>query len=60
MFIDKETQRLHLRPLNTNDTLFILELLNTNEWKEFIGERNIHNLDAALKYIENILAHSVY
>lgn len=60
MFIDKETQRLHLRPLNTNDTLFILELLNTDEWKEFIGERNIHNHDAALKYIENILAHSVY
>ena len=60
MFIDKETQRLHLRPLNTNDTSFIIELLNTNGWKEFIGERNINNHDDALKYIENILAHSGY
>lgn len=60
MFIDKETQRLHLRPLNTNDTSFIFELLNTAGWKEFIGDRNIHNNDDALKYIEKIRAHSGY
>lgn len=60
MFIDKETERLHLRPLNTNDTSFIIELLNTDGWKEFIGERNIHNHNDALKYIENILKHPGY
>lgn len=46
-----ETQRLFLIPTNKNDAEFILELLNTPKWLEYIGDRNIHSIDDAEKYI---------
>jgi RimJ/RimL family protein N-acetyltransferase len=48
-----ETDRLILRELNTGDAAFILTLLNTPTWLQFIGDRGVKNLDDALKYIEN-------
>lgn len=48
-----ETERLILREQNTDDAAFILELLNTPNWLEFIGDRNVKSIEAAKKYIED-------
>lgn len=48
-----ETERLALRRLNTDDAPFILELVNTPTWLQFIGDRHVHNLDDARNYIIN-------
>ena len=48
-----ETQRLVLRRLNLDDAPFILELVNEPAWLEFIGDKNVHSLDDARKYILN-------
>lgn len=51
-----ETQRLTIAPITTNDHLFMLELLNTEGWIKFIGDRNVHSPEEAVKYIERILS----
>lgn len=51
-----ETKRLLLRELNPGDTAFIIELLNSEGWIRFIGNRNMHTDEDALKYILNITA----
>lgn len=47
-----ETERLLIRPTDVIDAAFILQLLNTPKWGEFIGERNVKTLEDAKKYIE--------
>lgn len=47
-----DTERLHLRPANLEDAAFILDLLNTPKWLQYIGDRNVRTLAAAEKYIE--------
>lgn len=49
------TDRLLIEPLKTSDSHFIFELVNTKEWKKFIGDRNIHSKEEALVYIQKIL-----
>lgn len=49
------TSRLMLDELSINEASFILELLNTEGWKQFIGERNVHDLAAATAYIQKII-----
>lgn len=46
-----KTARLTIRPLNTHDGEFIFRLLNTPGWIEFIGDRQIHDISDAQKYI---------
>ncbi len=48
-----ETARLILRRLNTNDSAFILELVNEPSWIRYIGDRGIRTLDDAVGYIQN-------
>lgn len=48
------TKRLILKKLENKDCLFILELLNTQGWIEFIGNRNVNNKQDAIKYIKKI------
>jgi RimJ/RimL family protein N-acetyltransferase len=45
------TERLALRRLTPEDAPFILELVNTPTWLQFIGDRNVHSLDDARQYI---------
>ena len=47
-----ETERLYLRHLNRDDAAFILQLLNEPSWLEFIGDKNVTNINDAKKYIE--------
>ncbi|MCK6694552.1 MAG: GNAT family N-acetyltransferase [Thermoanaerobaculia bacterium] len=46
-----ETDRLHLRPFTLDDAGFILKLLNTPGWLEFIGDRNVRSIADAEKYL---------
>jgi RimJ/RimL family protein N-acetyltransferase len=48
-----ETERLQLRELTTADAAFIIELLNSPGWLEYIGDRNVHNEEQAIGYLEN-------
>ena len=49
------TKRLLLDPLSINDKDFILELVNTDGWKSFIGNRNINSQSVAAAYIQKII-----
>lgn len=48
-----ETERLILRKFTIEDAPFMLELLNTPMWLQFIGDREIGTLKDAEKYLIN-------
>jgi len=48
-----ETERLALRVQTTDDAAFILELMNTPSWLEFIGDRGVRTIEDAKAYILN-------
>lgn len=48
-----ETKRLTLRQFTYEDAGFIVELVNTPGWLEFIGDRNIHSEEDAINYLQN-------
>lgn len=50
-----ETNRLCLREFNVNDFAFVLQLLNTKGWIDFIGDRGVHTEVDAKEYITNRL-----
>ncbi|SEW52965.1 GNAT family N-acetyltransferase [Chitinophaga arvensicola] len=50
-----ETARLQVRTLAATDDAFILELLNTPSWLQYIGDRQIRTLADAQRYIMNNL-----
>lgn len=47
-----ETERLILTPMALHDAAFVFELVNTKEWIENIGQRNVHSVDEAATYIQ--------
>jgi RimJ/RimL family protein N-acetyltransferase len=47
-----ETERLILRPTQLEDAAFIHRLMNTPKWLQYIGDRNVHDEEAAAKYIQ--------
>lgn len=46
-----ETDRLTLRRYTLNDAEFIFRLVNDPSWLRFIGDKNVHNLDDARRYL---------
>ena len=42
-----ETERLRLREFTLNDAAFIIELLNSPGWLQFIGDRNVKTEEQA-------------
>ncbi|MBK7035630.1 MAG: GNAT family N-acetyltransferase [Bacteroidetes bacterium] len=52
------TERLVLREVNINDADFILDLLNSKGWLQFIGDRNVRSLPDAEKYIADRIVKS--
>jgi len=48
-----ESERLILRILTLEDSDFILELLNTEGWIKYIGERNVKTTRQAIDYLKN-------
>lgn len=53
-----KTNRLLLRTLTLTDAAFIFELVNTEGWRKFIGDRNVNTLDDADKYVQKILSNA--
>lgn len=53
MSIILSTKRLVLRECSVQDTAFIVRLVNTPGWLQFIGDRNIQTKKQALSYLEN-------
>lgn len=49
-----QTDRLVLSGLNVNHTDFMFELLNSAQWIQFIGNRNIQTKEDAAAYINKI------
>lgn len=47
------TTRLLLTPTSTDDAPFLLELMNTAKWIQFIGDRNIKSKKDAEEFISN-------
>lgn len=47
------TERLLLREFTVTDTDFIIELLNSQGWLDFIGDRNVRTHEQAVAYLEN-------
>lgn len=48
-----ETERLLLREFTLDDAAFILELLNSPGWLQFIGDRHVHTETEAKNYLQN-------
>lgn len=48
-----QTERLILRQLTLTDTPFIIELLNTEGWIKYIGDRNVKTAEQARQYLSN-------
>ena len=48
-----ETERLRLRQFHLGDSRFIIELLNSPGWLEFIGDRNVKTKEQAENYLKN-------
>lgn len=46
-----ETPRLLLRRLTLDDAEFIFRLVNDPSWLQFIGDKNVRNLDDARRYL---------
>lgn len=48
-----ETERLRLREFTLHDVDFIIELLNSAGWLQFIGDKNVKTVEQAKSYLEN-------
>jgi len=61
-----ETERLLIRPIEISDAEFMLQLLNTEGWLKFIGDRNVHSIEEAAAYIQKFVTnpnfhyHTIY
>ena len=55
MYINIETERLTIRPINLKDAEFIIDLVNSDGWLKFIGDRNVSDKNDARKYIQKTL-----
>lgn len=49
------TQRLRIRPFKLADAPFILELLNSEGWLKYIGDRDVRTEEAARTYLKKRL-----
>lgn len=54
MYANLETERLLLRPIQIQDCDFILQLVNSKSWLQYIGDRKIKNIADSEQYIRNI------
>lgn len=48
-----ETARLRLNPTTIDDSEFVLQVMNTPKWIQYIGDRNVHTIQDAEEYINH-------
>lgn len=49
-----QTDRLTIRKFSLNDTVFIQQLLNSEGWLKYIGDRQIDSEEAARNYLQRV------
>ena len=47
-----QTQRLYIRPVELSDAGFLYQLMNTEDWIKYIGDRKIYTIEDAERYIK--------
>lgn len=60
MFFNFTTDRLNIRPLVLSDKQMVFELLNSQSWIKYIGDRNIKSLEDSESYIKTIIENKNY
>jgi [ribosomal protein S5]-alanine N-acetyltransferase len=55
-----QSQNLTISEFNYLDGQFLNELLNSPNWLEYIGDRNVHNELDAIQYIKNVYQKSYH
>ncbi|MGJ1389976.1 GNAT family N-acetyltransferase [Sphingobacterium spiritivorum] len=50
-----QTERLNLRRLDMIHAEFMLRLVNMDQWKENIGDRNVNSVEEAEAYVKRII-----
>lgn len=55
-----ETKRLQLKLITREDALFLYELMNTQKWHQFIGDRRIHTPEDAAQYIGDQMSTDIH
>ncbi|MCX4025890.1 GNAT family N-acetyltransferase [Endozoicomonas sp. SM1973] len=53
MTLNITTPRLHIRWLTENDATFIYRLYNTELFLKFVGDKQLHSVEAAREYLLN-------
>ena len=53
-----QTDRLQLEEITFEDADFIIELLNTPSWIQYIGDRNFRTVEEANSYIQRSYIHA--
>lgn len=48
-----DTERLYIRPISLDDADINLKLVNTEEFKKYVGDRNVNNLEESLEYLKS-------
>jgi RimJ/RimL family protein N-acetyltransferase len=48
------TGRLNLKIITEDDVDFMMSILNSKGWLEFIGDRNVHSKEDSIRYIRKI------
>jgi RimJ/RimL family protein N-acetyltransferase len=51
--ISIDTERIMLKPMSEEDAAFVLRLVNTPQWIQNIGQRNVHSIADAENYIKD-------
>ena len=51
-----ETERLLIRPIEIGDANFMLQLMNTEGWLKYIGDRNVRSINQAIEYIHKFIS----
>lgn len=60
MYKNLQTERLIIRPITLKDAAFIIELVNSEGWLHFIGDRHIKSTLDAENYINKILNNKLF
>ncbi|MBS1512905.1 MAG: GNAT family N-acetyltransferase [Bacteroidetes bacterium] len=60
MTLSLTTDRLTIERITPGDSAFVLELVNTDGWIQFIGDRNVRSIADAEQYIQKIQNNPAY
>ena len=60
MYCEIKTTRLTIRPISLSDSMFMFQLVNSEGWLRYIGDRKVNSVEDAEQYIQRILDNPLY